>query len=118
MGAIGDARLKQGLFRRATFSLVITPERIIAARLTSRMLRDEAKRASAEAKASGKGMLGRMAATMTTGFRFHDRYLQMAADQALAEHESNFAIPVPDIDWVKTRVHQVHDDTRQRHDDL
>jgi hypothetical protein len=118
VGVVSNAQIRMGFLRQASFNLVVTPSRIVAARMTSAMLREEAKRASANAKASGKGILKRMAATMASGLTFHERYLQMTPDQALSEHESNFVISAADIRTVKARTHQMHEDGHRRRDDL
>ena len=118
MGVIGGATLKQGLFRHPTFSLVVTSERLIAARVTNDMLRQAAKDANDGAKASGKGLARRWLATMGSGFTFQNRYLDLPPEQALHEHESNFAFAAADVRSVKSHTHHAVADGRQPPDEL
>jgi hypothetical protein len=118
MGIIPNVRLKQGLFRRPTYTLIVTADRIIAARVTGDMLRQAARQAGEGAKAAGRGIVGRFGATLGATMSFHQRYLSMDPDDALREHESNFAIATSDIRSVRARLHQMQEDGRQREDDL
>jgi hypothetical protein len=118
LGAIGGATLKQGLFRHPTFSLVVTSERIIAARVTNDMLRQAAKDANDGAKASGKGLARRWLATMGSGLTFHNRYLDLPPEQTLHEHESNFAFAADDVRSVKSHTHHAVEEGRQLPDEL
>ncbi len=118
LGVIGGATLKQGFFRRPTFSLVVTSERIIAARVTNDMLRQAAKDANDNAKESGKGLARRWLATMGSGLTFQNRYLDLPPEQALHEHESNFAFAADEVRSVKTHTQHAAEEGRQLPDEL
>ncbi|MCA9390520.1 hypothetical protein KC571_03890, partial [candidate division WWE3 bacterium] len=67
IGIIPRTNLKTGLFSSKSFSLIVTPEEIIAALITKEMLQNTAKEASEKAKEDGKGFFKRLAATAISG---------------------------------------------------
>lgn len=92
LGVVPNLARKKGLLSYENFNLIVTPRRLIFALATQKMLADAAKQAADEAKAEGKGLLGRMVSTMASGFVFHRRYLEMEPEAILRETQGNFAL--------------------------
>jgi predicted amidophosphoribosyltransferase len=80
-----------------TYTLVITPRRMIFAQMTQAMLNTAIAEAQAKAKYEGKGFFGIVADQMAASFGFGRRYETMSPDVALAETPGNFAIGNGDI---------------------
>ena len=59
---IAGAQRRKGLLGSQTFSVIVTPVRLVFAEITSQMQKDAVREAAEEAKREGKGLLGRMAA--------------------------------------------------------
>jgi len=94
---------RKGLMGSQTFNLVMTPHRLIFARLTSQMLQAVSKRAKEAAKAEGKGFLGQWGAMFDANGRICEEYLTMPANEILASHADNFVIPVNQVRKVEVK---------------
>ncbi len=94
---------RKGLMGSQAFNLVITPHRLIFARLTSSMLQAAAKEAKEAAKADGKGFLGQWGATFDANGSICRRYADMPAAGILAENSDNFVIPINQLSRVQIR---------------
>ncbi len=81
-----------GLFGNKCYNLVVTDKRLIAAELTSQMIKDSAKKNADESKARGEGILKRMASTMFSGVNYHEKYFSMPVEQIISENPNNFVI--------------------------
>jgi len=91
-GVIPGAQRRKGLLGFQTFSIVVTPQRLVFAETTSQMQKDAVREAADEAKRQGKGLLGRVAAQMGWLNRVAQRYYQMPVEMALRENKDNFFI--------------------------
>ncbi|HDS59217.1 MAG TPA: hypothetical protein ENN54_02850 [Thermoplasmatales archaeon] len=107
-----------GLLGQKAYNLVVTRAGIIVAQLTSDMIKEEAGRASREAKEEGKGFLKRTLATMSAGMTLYQRYFTMAPAAILAENQGNFMIPVEHIKSLKIKKGRMDDQSRQQSDEL
>lgn len=83
---------KEGIFIEKQYAMVITQKRIILAIITSKMVSEESKKASEEAKNQGKGMFARMAVSMSVGYTLSDKYYNMYVEDILSENRENFYI--------------------------
>jgi hypothetical protein len=81
-----------GLFGQKAFNLIITDKRLIAAALTSDMIKQAAKERSDESKAQGDGVLKRMAKTAFVGVDLYKRYYQMPLETIVSENSENFSL--------------------------
>jgi hypothetical protein len=81
-----------GLFGQKAFNLIITDRRLIAAALTSEMIKQAAKEKSEESKAQGDGILKRMAKTAFVGVDLYKRYYQMPLNNIVSENPGNFSL--------------------------
>ncbi len=81
-----------GIFGNKCYNLVVTDKRLIAAELTSQMIKDAAKKNSEESKARGEGLLKRMASTMFSGTNYYDKYFSIPIEQIISENPGNFVI--------------------------
>jgi len=91
-GVIAGAQRRKGLFGTQTYCVIVTPQRLVFAELTSQMQKDAVRDANEEAKAQGKGFLGRMAAQWGWLQRMVDKYHAMPVEAALRETKDNFFI--------------------------
>jgi hypothetical protein len=97
VGVIPAVDRRKGLFRSEPYTLVLTLQHLVFARLTSEMQRAAADEAKREAKAQGKGFFGQWGATMGSGKALAERYYQMPVEAILREHSDNFVVPVDQV---------------------
>ncbi len=95
-GVLGG-NLKLGMFRSAYAALVLTDRRLIYAFVTRQMTDDAIKKAGEKAKAEGKGLFGRMGATMTASADLLRDFVSMDPEEVMALNPDNFAIPVDSV---------------------
>lgn len=93
LGVITGAQRRKGLFGFQSFSIVVTPQRLVFAEMSNKMMNEAVKEMNRRAKAAGKGMLGVIAAQMGWMNVLVEKYSAMAPDAALAEGKDNFFIP-------------------------
>jgi len=111
VGVIATVARRKGLFGSQTYCLVVTPQRLVFAELTSQMQKDAARRADEAAKAEGKGLLGRVAARFGWTGDMRDKYEQMPVEDALREVEGNFFVPnsgVRKVTFAQNHNHETH----------
>jgi len=92
LGVIAGAQRRKGLLRHQTFSIVVTPQRLVFAEMTQQMMKDAVRQANEEARRDGAGWLGRIAAQMGWMDVEVRRYMAMPVEQALRERPDNFFI--------------------------
>ncbi len=97
LGVIPNASLKTGFLRSKRYTLVITEKRLIAARITKELLKEEAQKRREEAKREGRGKLKQFLAGAITGFVFANRYLEMKPEEIENENPENFSIYSSDV---------------------
>lgn len=90
-----------------SFTLVVTPDSTIFAKITNDMLKQVVKESRDQAKAEGKGFFGQWGAQIKGSFRYAERYAGMSAQAALAEDKANFAIPNAGIRSIKIKKRPV-----------
>ncbi len=86
------------------YSLVFTDRRIIFAEHTKERVAATMNQARGDAKAKGKGFLGQWGAQLDATSNYHEVYLHMPPDAALAESPGNFAIDRGTIKKVKYKT--------------
>ena len=111
IGVIPYVEERKGMFRTTNYNLVFTPQRMVLATVTSRMLQDAARQAAEESKREGKGFFGRMAATMGSSSSLWQRYLTMPVEDILAEHPDNSFLPLSHIRRVRIKQEIDEDDS-------
>lgn len=87
-----------------TYTIVVTPRRMILAQMTQPMLNAAIAEANARAKAEGKGFFGIMGDQLAASFGFGKRYETMPPEQALHETPSNSAIENQRITTIKLKL--------------
>jgi hypothetical protein len=92
LGAIPNARIKTGMLKSERWVLIVTDQRLLAARLTDELAKRIAEEARAQAKASGSGFLGQWGAQIKSGFAIGQRYSAMAPEAILGETPGNWAL--------------------------
>jgi hypothetical protein len=100
-GAIPNARIKTGMLKSESWVLVVTDQRLIAARLTDQLVKSIAESARAQAKASGSGFLGQWGAQLKPGFAIGQRYCAMTPEAILAETPGNWALAPGQVSSIK-----------------
>jgi len=114
LGVIPNITRKKGFFGQEAFNLVVTKKRLIFAQLTTAMIKDAADKAAKQAKEEGKGLLGQMFVTATSGFSLFRKYFSMMPEDILHENPSNFDV---DLRAVKlARVERKMTDYEQNKD--
>lgn len=114
------AQIKSGVFSIKDYTLILSNERIIVARLTADMIATAAKAAAAEAKREGKGFFGQAVASLSSGTGVTKKYYTMEPQAILAEHAESFFIPNSDvvsITYKRGRTYYDKDDQAQQQDD-
>jgi len=94
---------RKGLFGSEAFNLVLTPQRLVFARLTSDMVRDAGEQAKQSAEADGKGFFGQWRARMGANSFIVERYHSMPIGEILREHPDNFSIPNQQVRKVEVK---------------
>jgi hypothetical protein len=108
---------RKGLVGSDAFTLVLTPERLVLARLTSDMVKAASEEARQEAKAQGKGFFGQWGAQLGASRVIAQRYYQMPVEAILGEHPDNFQIPLSQIQKVQVK-HGQYDEEQNNPDYL
>jgi len=103
VGVIPLLERRKGLLGSESFTLVLTLERLIFAKMTAQMLKEIVAQARQEAKAQGKGFFGQWGAQLGAYSAHAQRYLQMPVEAILRENPDNFQIPVAQVRKVRIR---------------
>ena len=109
MGVVPSIELRKGLGAQA-YNLVLTPYRLVFARLTSGMLRDAAAQAKQAAKAQGRGFFGQWGAAIGANATICERYHRTPVEVILREHSDNFCLPIQQVRRVEVSEGEVDDD--------
>lgn len=91
--------LSDGFFGQRSYSLVITNYRFIFAEVNNQLIKEEQKKAVAGTE--DKGLISKWKATVSSGFRFHERYYNMNPQAILQESPNNYEIRPEQIKTVK-----------------
>ena len=100
-GVITGLQRRKGLLGYQSWTLVLTPQRLIFALLTQQMINDAVRQAQENAKREGKGLLARVAAQMGYLNLVAERYAAMPVDETVAEQSENFFFPLSEVKKVK-----------------
>ena len=94
LAVAGNLALMRGFMgmKQTAYSLIITDRRLIFAEFTKAMMSETVSQARDQAKAQGKGVMGRWSAQLRGSATYHERYRGMPPAAALAESPGNFAI--------------------------
>ncbi len=103
-GVLGGS-LKLGLFKSTSAAVVVTNRRLVYAMLTNQMMKDAVNKAGEKAKAEGKGLLGRIGATMSATGDMLRKLASMDPDEVIAMNPDNFSVPVDAV--VKARFDRI-----------
>lgn len=104
VGVIPHVERRKGLIGRESFTLVLTPERLILAKMTSEMMKAIVAQARQEAKAEGKGFFGQWGAQLGAYAAHAQRYLGMPVEAILRENPDNFQIPLSQVRQVRIKT--------------
>lgn len=104
VGVVPLLERRKGLLGSESFTLVLTLERLIFAKMTSQMLKDIVAQARQEAKAQGKGFFGQWGAQLKAYSTHAQHYVQMPVEAILREHPDNFQIPVSEVRTVRIKI--------------
>lgn len=93
-----------------SFTLIVTEEQSIFAKLTSEIMKKVAEDARQQAKQEGKGFFGQWGSQIAGGMNYTQRYLSMAPEEIMKENPANFSIANSSIDSVKVRYRDTGDE--------
>ena len=112
LGVIPGLQQKKGFMglKIENWTLVVTPQRLIFAELSNKMMNDAVNQARLEAKAQGKGWFGQVGAQMGWMSRLVTKYANLAPAVALGESPKNFTIPNSQVSQVRLRKEVDSDD--------
>ena len=96
LGVIPNASIKKSIFKTENYNLIISDKRLIAAKFTSQLMKEEAKKRVDEAKEEKKNKLTQFFVNIGTGLTFYKRYLDMNPEEIIKESEGNYTLE-PDI---------------------
>lgn len=102
--ALSGLNRRKGLFGAESFNLLVTPQRMVFARVTSEMLKWAADQAKQNAKQQGKGFFGQWGAVIGANNFLLDRCRTMPVENILAENRENFVIYNQQVQSIKTRA--------------
>lgn len=110
LGAIPGATYGTGFLgmRKQNFTIVVTAQRLIFARQTDAMMRENVQRARQQAKQGGAGFFGRLGAQL--GANSGEHYLAMPAQQILAEHPENWFLFNNQVNTARLKQNAFDDD--------
>ena len=108
--AVASLNRRKGMFGRQPFLLLITPQRLLFAAVTTEQQKWAADQAKENARQQGKGFLKQWGAVITSMNFLVDTYRAMPVSQILAHHPDNFYIDLGQIQQVKTKVNWDMDD--------
>ena len=117
LGVVPDATRASGflLLRRVSYTLVLTPKRMLFAKMTRALQMESIRQARAEAKAAGKGALATWGAQISGALSWFQRYADMSPQDILAETPDNFALARSDILKLRVDEHRtLGDEERSR----
>jgi hypothetical protein len=103
LGAIPDARIKTGLLKSESWVLVVTDQRLLAARITDELMKSVVEQARAQAKAAGSGFFGQWGAQLKASFALGQRYSAMTPEAILAETPGNWALLPGQVTSIKVQ---------------
>jgi hypothetical protein len=94
--------LKKGMLKVLEYNLVVTPQRLVLARITQKMIGDAAMEAKQAARGQGKGFMGQWAASAGARQYICDRYRTMSIESILAQDPESFFFPLQQVREIRT----------------
>jgi hypothetical protein len=101
---------RKGLLSAQEYILAVTAQRLVFARITSRMIQDAAMQAKTMARDQGKGFMGQWGAVIGARQHICERYWQMSAESILAEDPESFSVPLQQVREIRTKSESDADD--------
>jgi hypothetical protein len=98
--------------KQQVYNLVITPQRLIFAFVSSQMQKDAVTEARTQAKSEGKGFFGTMGAQMRWMDQIVNIYFQMPVDAILTRYPGSFQISPAAVRRVRFRMHRDDESSR------
>jgi hypothetical protein len=109
VGVLPVLERRKGVLSTEAFTLVLTSQRLVFARLTTEMQRAVVEQAKQAAKAEGKGFLGQWGAVLGVTSALRERYSRLPVEAILGEHPDNFSIPIQEVRQVKIKSGDVEE---------
>jgi len=94
--------LRKGILKVLEYNLVVTPQRLVLARVTQKMIGDAAVEAKQAIRDQGKGFMHQWAAVAGARQYICDRYRQMSIESILAQDAESFFYPLPQVREIRT----------------
>ncbi len=111
LGVIPNNYLKKGLFKVERYNLIITNKRLIGARITNELLKQESAERVEKTKEEGRGKMKQFFAKLGTNFTFYKRYLDMNPEDILNETEDNLSFTPDVVSGIRLRKGKVYYDS-------
>lgn len=102
LAVLATLGLRKGMLKVLEYNLVVTPRRLIFARVTQKMIGDAAMEAKQAVRDQGKGFMHQWAASAGARQYICDRYRQMEVESILAQDPESFALPLEQVREIRT----------------
>ena len=99
---MGDAYLKKGLFKKDTYRLIFTEDRVIFSHVTKEERKEEQKQLKEDMK--GKKLKEKIGAAFHVNDRIREKYEQLSLDEILSKGTESFSLPYKNVKKVKRHV--------------
>lgn len=92
--------MNTGRLGRNAYTIVVTNRRLILAKYSTKLVKEEQKRAKNKSKG---GFFSRWKASISSGFSFHERYYEMEPNEILQESKENYEIRPEQVGSIKIK---------------
>jgi hypothetical protein len=102
LAVLSQMALRKGMLKVLEYNLVVTPQRLVFARVTQKMIGDAAMEAKQAVRDQGKGRMAQWGAVVGARQHICDRYRQMSVESILAEDPESFFYPLQQVREIRT----------------
>ena len=99
-----------------TYNVIITPQRLVFAAVSSGLMKEAVAEAREEAKRQGAGFMGQWGAQFGWLGILDERYRQMPVEAILAQYAGSFAVPSAEVRRVTTHSSEDDESGRETHE--
>ncbi|WGI17845.1 hypothetical protein [Methanonatronarchaeum sp. AMET-Sl] len=98
----------KGFIFSKPYTLVLTQDKTVFARVTSTILKQHAKNARQDVEEKGGGRMDKVKNQMNAHFNHHKKYRDMTLNEVLNESEKNFSIDNNSVQKIKIKKYTVN----------
>lgn len=105
--------LSSGFFGQRSYTMVVTDQRLIFAEFTNELMKKEHEKNMKKWKEKGEGFWSKLKTSMSSNFKFHNRYHNMHPVEILNESPNNYEIRLNDVKSAKLRTGTYHPESEK-----